>query len=97
MSLDGTMAYRMQQVESGLKELDTKVSRIDDNLNHVIDMHQEHAEETKESLLGLRDSLEQQRDELVKWQQSVQQQQPVWKTIVAVVILILWMIWMIPV
>jgi len=94
MALDGTFAYRMTQVESGLKELDTKVTLIDDKMNHVIDMQQEHAEETKESLSGLRSSLEQQRDELAKWQRAVRKQQPLWKTVLAVVLLISWVVWM---
>jgi len=94
MALDGTFAYRMQQVETGLKDLDTKVTRIDDKMNHVIDMQHEHAEETKESLSGLRSSLEMQRDELARWQKSVRNQQPLWKTIVSVVLLITWVVWM---
>lgn len=95
MALDGTFAYRMQQVESGLKELDTKVTLIDDKMNHVIDLQHEHAEQTKESLSGLRTSLEQQRDELARWQRAVRRQQPLWKTILAVVFLLTWVIWMI--
>ena len=95
MALDGTFAYRMQQVESGLKELDTKVTLIDDKMNHVIDLQHEHAEETKESLSGLRTSLEQQRDELARWQRAVRRQQPLWKTILAVVFLLTWVVWMI--
>ena len=95
MALDGTFAYRMQAVETGLKELDTKVTRIDDKINHVIDMQAEHAEETKESLTGLRSSLEMQRDELARWQRSVRQQQPLWKTVLAVILLITWVIWMV--
>ena len=95
MALDGTFAYRMQQVESGLKELDTKVTLIDDKMNHVIDLQHEHAEETKESLTGLRTSLEQQRDELARWQRAVRRQQPLWKTILAVVFLLTWVVWMI--
>lgn len=94
MALDGTFAYRMTQVESGLKELDKKVQGIDDKMNHVIDIQQEHAEETKESLSGLRTSLEQQRDELTRWQKSMRQQQPVWKTVLAVAILLTWLVWM---
>jgi FtsZ-binding cell division protein ZapB len=95
MALDGTFAYRMQQVETGLKELDTKVSRIDDKMNHVIDLQEEHAQETKESLSGLRSSLEMQRDELARWQRHVRQQQPMWKTVLAVVLLITWVVWMV--
>lgn len=95
MALDGTFAYRMHQVETGLKELDTKVTLIDDKMNHVIDLQNEHAEETKESLTGLRTSLEQQRDELARWQRAVRRQQPLWKTILAVVFLLTWVIWMI--
>lgn len=95
MALDGTFAYRMQQVETGLKELDTKVTLIDDKMNHVIDIQHEHAEQTKESLSGLRTSLEQQRDELARWQRAVRRQQPLWKTILAVVFLLTWVIWMI--
>lgn len=94
MALDGTFAYRMTQVESGLKELDKKVQGIDDKMNHVIDIQQEHAEETKESLSGLRTSLEQQRDELTRWQKSMRQQQPIWKTVLAVAILLTWLVWM---
>ena len=94
MALDGTFAYRMTQVESGLKELDKKVQGIDDKMNHVIDIQQEHAEETKESLSGLRTTLEQQRDELTRWQKSMRQQQPVWKTVLAVAILLTWLVWM---
>lgn len=94
MALDGTFAYRMTQVESGLKELDKKVQGIDDKMNHVIDIQQEHAEQTKESLSGLRTSLEQQRDELTRWQKSMRQQQPVWKTVLAVAILLTWLVWM---
>ena len=95
MALDGTFAYRMQQVETGLKELDTKVTLIDDKMNHVIDIQHEHAEQTKESLSGLRTSLEQQRDELARWQRAVRRQQPLWKTILVVVFLLTWVIWMI--
>ena len=95
MALDGTFAYRMQQVETGLKDLDTKVSLIDEKMSHVIDMQVEHAEETKESLSGLRVTLEQQRDDLAKWQRAVRTQQPMWKTIIAVVLLITWVMWMI--
>jgi len=94
MALDGTFAYRMTQVESGLKELDKKVQGIDDKMNHVIDIQQEHAEQTKESLSGLRTTLEQQRDELTRWQKSMRQQQPVWKTVLAVAILLTWLVWM---
>ena len=94
MALDGTFAYRMTQVESGLKELDKKVQGIDDKMNHVIDIQQEHAEETKESLSGLRTTLEQQRDELTRWQKSMRQQQPIWKTVLAVAILLTWLVWM---
>ena len=94
MALDGTFAYRMSQVESGLKELDQKVTRIDDKMNHVIDLQQEHAEETKESLTGLRTTLEQQRDELTRWQKQMRRQQPIWKTVLAVAILLTWLVWM---
>jgi len=94
MALDGTFAYRMSQVESGLKELDQKVTRIDDKMNHVIDLQQEHAAETKESLSGLRTTLEQQRDELTRWQKQMRRQQPIWKTALAIAILITWLVWM---
>ena len=95
MSLDGTMAYRMQQVETGLKQLDTKVTRIDDKMNHVIDMQKEHAAETANSLGDLKSTIEDQRAELAKWQKNMRQQQPLWKTALSVVILLLWLVWMI--
>ena len=93
--MDGTMAYRMQQVETGLKQLDSKVTRIDDKMDHVIHMQKEHAEETTSSLTDLKDTIEDQRAQLAQWQKSMRQQQPAWKTGLAVGILFLWLIWMI--
>lgn len=66
----GTMLVRLQNVEKGVKELDAKVSMIDDKVSHSINIQGEMATNIGEQFTTLRHQMSDQERMIKKWQKD---------------------------
>ena len=66
----GTMLVRLQNVEYGVRELDKKVSQIDDKVSHSISIQGEMATNIGEHFNQIRDQMSDQERMIKKWQKE---------------------------
>jgi hypothetical protein len=69
--MNGTLEHRMKGVESGLKDLDTKVTVLDRKIDHLGNVQMEMFDDQTRMGNEFKSQLQEQRDELVKWQREV--------------------------
>lgn len=94
--LDGTLEHRMSNVEAGLHTLNKKVNKIDKKIDHLGSVQMEMYDDQIKMGDEFRLKLEDQRQELKKWQKEIK------KTMggpcqcyITIIMLSLWFIFMI--
>lgn len=69
--MDGTLEYRMSNVEAGLQKLDGKVEKLDKKIDHLGNVQMEMFDEQNRFSTEFRGSLADQREEFIAWRQSI--------------------------
>lgn len=93
--MDGTLEYRMSNVEAGLERLDGKVEKLDKKIDHLGNVQMEMFDEQNRFASEFRGSLADQREEFHAWRQSVKASMgSKYQYWICIGILILWIILM---
>lgn len=94
--LDGTLEHRMSNVEAGLQTLNKKVSKIDKKIDHLGNVQMEMYDDQIKMGDEFRLKLEDQRQELKKWQKEIKKNMggPC-QCYITIIMLSLWFIFMI--
>ena len=69
--MDGTLEYRMSNVEAGLQQLDGKVEKLDKKIDHLGNVQMEMFDEQNRFVVEFRGSLADQREEFTAWRKSI--------------------------
>jgi uncharacterized phage infection (PIP) family protein YhgE len=72
--LDGTLSARIDNMETGLQQLDEKVSLIDRKVDHLGNVQMEMFDEQNRMGENLSAELRNQKEQLNKWQQQMKKE-----------------------
>ena len=72
--LDGTLSARINNMETGLQQLDEKVSLIDRKVDHLGNVQMEMFDEQNRMGENLSAELRNQKEQLNKWQQQMKKE-----------------------
>ena len=94
--MDGTLEYRMSNVEAGLQQLDGKVEKLDKKIDHLGNVQMEMFDEQNRFASEFRGSLADQREEFIAWRRSVRASMGSnYQYWICICLLIIWIILMI--